>query len=214
MAGGFKKMWLENLHQYPLKLLFELYLIGKGIKYEKNYVVIGTDGWRYHYDFVFPSKTHEPSTTEHPSTTPHHEDNLETSNEDTFCSAENNIIKDVTAIKKQKESSAKKERYIGVVVKDWRRALGVDTIIYFERAIKASPTIERGILVYTMISLAADSLAKRINLLTLSRDELLQILTSAKIKLKIEEYFTEQGNLLSLLSFEDVFSPVSGSQRR
>jgi len=71
---------------------------------------------------------------------------------------------------------------VGVIIKDWKRAVGVDTIIRAERTMDSSLLLSGVLVVGNSFSSPAQALAEKINLPLLTRGELLQ-----KLKVKGRE---------------------------
>lgn len=70
---------------------------------------------------------------------------------------------------------------IGVIIKDWKRAVGVDIIIRAEKIMKNSRFLSQILVVTNYFSDPARSLAERIRIILLTRSDLIHILSS-KIK--------------------------------
>lgn len=73
----------------------------------------------------------------------------------------------------------------GVIVKDWRRPVGSDTIIKFKRVVDALG-LTAGIIVGNRISDLAAEKAKRYGLITLTRGEIISYLYSKGAKIEFE----------------------------
>lgn len=67
---------------------------------------------------------------------------------------------------------------IGVVIKDWKRAVGVDIIIRAEQIAKTSRLISKILIVSNLFSDPARSLAEKIGIFLLTRSDLIRILSS------------------------------------
>jgi hypothetical protein len=67
---------------------------------------------------------------------------------------------------------------IGVIIKDWKRAVGVDIIIRSEQIMKASRSITKMLIVSNFFSDPARSLAEKIGIFLFTRSDLLRILSS------------------------------------
>ncbi|MFW9777254.1 MAG: restriction endonuclease [Candidatus Heimdallarchaeota archaeon] len=67
---------------------------------------------------------------------------------------------------------------IGVMIKDWKRSVGIDVILRAEDLLKMTPTITKVLIVSNLFSEPAQSLAKRVGILLLTRLDLIRILTS------------------------------------
>ncbi len=67
---------------------------------------------------------------------------------------------------------------IGITIKDWRRAVGVDIIIRAEKLMKSSRFITKVLLISNHFSDPARSLAERIGILLLTKNDIIDILSS------------------------------------
>ncbi|MFX0174170.1 MAG: restriction endonuclease [Candidatus Hodarchaeota archaeon] len=67
---------------------------------------------------------------------------------------------------------------IGVIIKDWKRAVGVDIIIRSEQIMKASRAITKMLIISNFFSDPARSLAEKIGIFLFTRSDLLRILSS------------------------------------
>ncbi len=67
---------------------------------------------------------------------------------------------------------------IGVVIKDWKRAVGVDIIIRAEQIAKTSRLISKILIVSNLFSDPARSLAEKIGIFLLTRRDLIRIISS------------------------------------
>ena len=67
---------------------------------------------------------------------------------------------------------------IGITIKDWRRAVGVDIIIRAEKLMKSSRFITKVLLISNHFSDPARSLAERIGIILLTKNDLIEILSS------------------------------------
>ena len=65
---------------------------------------------------------------------------------------------------------------IGVVIKDWKRAVGVDIVIRAEQIAKTSRLIFKILIVSNLFSDPARSLAEKIGIFLLTRNDLLRII--------------------------------------
>ncbi len=86
---------------------------------------------------------------------------------------------------------------IGVLIKDWKRAVGVDIIIRAEQVMKASRYINKMLIISNIFSDPARSLAEKIGIFLMTRDDLLKILSS-----DLSQALTEkQGNQENVLLY-------------
>jgi hypothetical protein len=67
---------------------------------------------------------------------------------------------------------------IGVMIKDWKRSIGIDVILRAEDLLKVTPTISKVLIVSNLFSEPAQSLAKRVGILLMTRLDLIRILSS------------------------------------
>lgn len=67
---------------------------------------------------------------------------------------------------------------IGVVIKDWKRAVGVDIVIRAEQIAKTSRLISKILIVSNLFSDPARSLAEKIGIFLLTRSDLMRIISS------------------------------------
>ena len=67
---------------------------------------------------------------------------------------------------------------IGVIIKDWKRAVGVDIVIRAEKVMKNSRFLSKMLVVTNYFSDPARSLAEKIRIFLLTRNDLIRILTS------------------------------------
>ena len=67
---------------------------------------------------------------------------------------------------------------IGVVIKDWKRAVGVDIVIRAEQIAKTSRLISKILIVSNLFSDPARSLAEKIGIFLLTRSDLIRIIAS------------------------------------
>lgn len=63
---------------------------------------------------------------------------------------------------------------IAVMVKDWKRAMGVDVVIQADRLKKYSKSISKVLIITNLCSAPAMALANRISILILDRERLLE----------------------------------------
>ncbi|MCR8432886.1 MAG: restriction endonuclease [Crenarchaeota archaeon] len=74
----------------------------------------------------------------------------------------------------------------GVIIKDWRRSIGSDTIIKFKRVVE-SLGLTAGIVIGNKISDLAIEKARRYGLITLTRGEMISFLYSRGAKVELSE---------------------------
>ena len=67
---------------------------------------------------------------------------------------------------------------IGITIKDWKRAVGVDIIIRAEKLMKSNRTINKVLLISNHFSDPARSLAERIGIILLTKNDLIDILST------------------------------------
>jgi len=67
---------------------------------------------------------------------------------------------------------------IGVIIKDWKRAVGVDIIIRSEQVLKDNRSLGKVLIIANVFSDPARSLAEKIGIFLLTRNDLLRILAS------------------------------------
>jgi len=85
---------------------------------------------------------------------------------------------------------------IGVIIKDWKRAVGVDIVIRAEKVMKNSRFLSKMLLVTNYFSDPARSLAEKIRIFLLTRNDLIRILTSGIKTTTMEESSDSQQNVL------------------
>ena len=83
---------------------------------------------------------------------------------------------------------------IGVLIKDWKRAVGVDIVIRAEKVMKNSRFLTKMLVVTNFFSDPARSLAERIRIFLLTRNDLIRILSSG-VKTASKD-FDEQQNVM------------------
>jgi hypothetical protein len=84
---------------------------------------------------------------------------------------------------------------IGVLIKDWKRAVGVDIVIRAEKVMKNSRFLTKMLVVTNYFSDPARSLAEKIRIFLLTRNDLIRILSSG-IETKMEDNSDKQQNVL------------------
>ena len=85
---------------------------------------------------------------------------------------------------------------IGITIKDWRRAVGVDIIIRAEKLMKSSRFITKVLLISNHFSDPARSLAERIGILLLTKNDIIDILSSDIPEKKYEDPPDNQKNVV------------------
>lgn len=85
---------------------------------------------------------------------------------------------------------------IGVIIKDWKRAVGVDIIIRAEKVMKNSRFISKILIVTNFFSDPARSLAEKIRIFMLTRNDLIQILSSGLKTTTIKKSSDDQQNVI------------------
>jgi hypothetical protein len=85
---------------------------------------------------------------------------------------------------------------IGVIIKDWKRAVGVDIVIRAEKVMKNSRFLSKMLVVTNYFSDPARSLAEKIRIFLLTRNDLIRILTSGIKTTTIEDSSDSQQNVL------------------
>ena len=68
---------------------------------------------------------------------------------------------------------------IGITIKDWRRAVGVDIVIRAEQMMKASRYVSKVLLVSNHFSDPARSLAEKIGIFLLTKNDMVDILSTS-----------------------------------
>ena len=85
---------------------------------------------------------------------------------------------------------------IGVIIKDWKRAVGVDIVIRAEKVMKNSRFLSKMLVVTNYFSDPARSLAEKIRIFLLTRNDLIRILTSGIKTTTMEDSSDSQQNVL------------------
>ncbi|MFX0122791.1 MAG: restriction endonuclease [Candidatus Hodarchaeota archaeon] len=85
---------------------------------------------------------------------------------------------------------------IGVIIKDWKRAVGVDIIIRAEKVMKNTRFLSKMLVVTNYFSDPARSLAERIRIFLLTRNDLIRILSSGIKTTPMEEKSDSHQNVL------------------
>ncbi len=85
---------------------------------------------------------------------------------------------------------------IGVIIKDWKRAVGVDIIIRAEKIMKNSRVLSKMLIVTNLFSDPARSLAEKIRIFLLTRNDLIRILSSGIKSTTIEDKPDSQNVML------------------
>ncbi|MCK4849649.1 MAG: restriction endonuclease, partial [Candidatus Heimdallarchaeota archaeon] len=87
---------------------------------------------------------------------------------------------------------------IGITIKDWRRAVGVDIIIRAEKLMKSSRFVTKVLLISNHFSDPARSLAERIGILLLTKNDIIDILSSESSAANYEDPPDNQNNVVVL----------------
>lgn len=87
---------------------------------------------------------------------------------------------------------------IGITIKDWRRAVGVDIIIRAEKLMKSSRFVTKVLLISNHFSDPARSLAERIGILLLTKNDIIEILSSESPAANYEDPPDNQNNVVVL----------------
>lgn len=85
---------------------------------------------------------------------------------------------------------------IGVIIKDWKRAVGVDIIIRAEKIMKNHRVLSKMLVVTNIFSDPARSLAERIRILLLTRNDLIEILNSGLKATTMKDNSDKQQNII------------------
>ncbi len=85
---------------------------------------------------------------------------------------------------------------IGVIIKDWKRAVGVDIIIRSEKIMKNNRFLSKMLVVTNLFSDPARSLAEKIRIFLLTRNDLIRILSSGIKQTTMEENPDNQQNVM------------------
>ena len=85
---------------------------------------------------------------------------------------------------------------IGVIIKDWKRAVGVDIIIRAEKVMKNTRFLSKMLVVTNYFSDPARSLAEKIRIFLLTRNDLIRILSSGMKSTTMEENSDSHQNVL------------------
>jgi hypothetical protein len=85
---------------------------------------------------------------------------------------------------------------IGITIKDWKRAVGVDIIIRAEQLMKSSRYVSKVLLVSNHFSDPARSLAEKIGIFLLTKADLIDILSSGSAEEHPDEPTDNQENLM------------------
>ncbi|MFW9902868.1 MAG: restriction endonuclease [Candidatus Thorarchaeota archaeon] len=85
---------------------------------------------------------------------------------------------------------------IGVIIKDWKRAVGVDIVIRAEKVMKNSRFLSKMLVVTNYFSDPARSLAEKIRVFLLTRNDLIRILSSGIKSTTMEDNPDSQQNVL------------------
>ncbi len=85
---------------------------------------------------------------------------------------------------------------IGVIIKDWNRAVGVDIIIRAEKIMKNNRFLSKMLVVTNLFSDPARSLAEKIRIFLLTRNDLIRILSSGLKQTTMEKNSDNQQNVM------------------
>ncbi|MFX0181464.1 MAG: hypothetical protein ACFE95_00175 [Candidatus Hodarchaeota archaeon] len=85
------------------------------------------------------------------------------------------------------ENSSNENSCIGVIIKDWKRSCGFDIILQAERILNEVTGITRIMVIAHRFSGAAQTLADRIGIITLTSGELVSIFRTYKINPEVIE---------------------------
>jgi hypothetical protein len=85
---------------------------------------------------------------------------------------------------------------IGVIIKDWKRAVGVDIVIRAEKIMKNHRFITKILIITNYFSDPARSLAEKIRIFLLTRNDLIRILSSDLNTNPIEKGSDNQENVI------------------
>ncbi len=85
---------------------------------------------------------------------------------------------------------------IGVIIKDWKRAVGVDIVIRAEKIMKNHRLITKILIITNYFSDPARSLAEKIRIFLLTRNDLIRILSSDLNTNAIEKGSDNQENVI------------------
>ena len=85
---------------------------------------------------------------------------------------------------------------LGITIKDWRRAVGVDIVIRAEKLMDSSRLINKVLLISNHFSDPARSLAKRIGILLLTKNDIIDILSSEMPDSSYEDPPDNQNNVV------------------
>ncbi len=88
------------------------------------------------------------------------------------------------------------DKGIGVVIKDWKRAVGVDIVIRAEQIVKTSRFISKILIVSNFFSDPARSLAEKIGIFLLTRSDLVRILSSDLKKKTVKDTSDRRENVV------------------
>jgi len=85
---------------------------------------------------------------------------------------------------------------IGITIKDWRRAVGVDIIIRAEKLMKSCRLINKVLLISNHFSDPARSLAERIGIILLTKNDIIDILSSEMPDKRYEDHPDNKKNVV------------------
>ena len=85
---------------------------------------------------------------------------------------------------------------IGITIKDWRRAVGVDIIIRAEKLMKSCRLINKVLLISNHFSDPARSLAERIGIILLTKNDIIDIISSEGPDKRYEDHSDNKKNVI------------------
>ncbi|MFX0014158.1 MAG: restriction endonuclease [Promethearchaeota archaeon] len=85
---------------------------------------------------------------------------------------------------------------IGVIIKDWKRAVGVDIVIRAEKIMKNTRLLSKMLIITNVFSDPARSLADRIRIFLLTRNDIIRILKSKNDTSTARDSSDSQENVL------------------
>ena len=81
---------------------------------------------------------------------------------------------------------------IGITIKDWKRAVGVDIVIRAEQMMKACRYVSKVLVVSNYFSDPARSLAEKIGIFLLTKNDMVEILSSPSDKDQWKDHLNNQ----------------------
>jgi len=85
---------------------------------------------------------------------------------------------------------------IGITIKDWRRAVGVDIIIRAEKLMKSCRLIKQVLLISNHFSDPARSLAERIGIILLTKNDIIDVISSEMLDEEYEDHPDNRKNVV------------------